>query len=292
MGLPDELVELPLTDLVEPWILLRPVDKSLVEYLEMRDSIEAHGILNSITVRPCKRLNGKFEIIDGMYRFTCAKEIDLPTLPVIIKHGLSDEVVLSIQLQANAIKPETKPCEFATQLRRLQQAFPDISMRKLSAMVCKSPQWVRRTLGLLRLNKPVQKMVDRGEISSQNAFWLSRIPPRLRMEYIDQAKTLTGKVFAPIAASVVKQYKEAVRQGKLDAFFTEEFEPQPYLRSLTEVTAESESPIEGPLVVATENCKTPIDGWRAALKWMMHLDSESVVQQEAKARAKARKNWS
>ena len=288
---PDELRELSITDLVEPWVLLRPVDHNSVEYLEMRDSLEANGFLNSISVRPCKRHEGKFEIIDGMYRFTCAREIDLVTIPVIIKYGVADELALSLQLQANAVRPETKPCEFAKQLRRLQKIYPDITMRGLSAMVCKSPEWVRRTLGLLNLNPVMQRMVNRGEICSQNAYMLSKIPPRLRSDYIDQAKTLPAVAFYPIAASVVKQFKEAVRQGKLDAFFTDDFEPQYYLRSLKDVTAEYQTQLEGPLLVTTENCKTPMDGWRAALKWMLHLDPASVAQQEEKARAKVRKHW-
>lgn len=287
----DELRQIPIEQLVEPWILLRPVDCNSLEYLEMKDSLEKRGFLNSISARPCKRRQGMFEIIDGMYRWTCAKEIRLASMPTIIKYNVTDTDVLSLQIQANAVRPETLPCDFARQLKRLQRANPGITMAGMSAMVCKSPGWIRATMDLLELSPDQQKMVDRGEICLQNAYMLVKIPSRFRIEYIDQAKTLTSLVFSPIAASVVKQFKEAVRQGKLDAFFTEDFEPQPYLRSIKDVAKEHQSQLEGPLIVSAEKCKTPMDGWMAALKWIMHLDRESVEDQEIAARSKVRKHF-
>ena len=77
----------------------------------------------------------------------------------------------------------------------------------------------------------------------------------------------------------------------MDAFFTEEFEPQPYLRSLKEIQNESHSHIAAALMITSENCTTVIDGWNAALKWMMHLDRRSVEEQERSFREKVRKSW-
>jgi hypothetical protein len=90
---------------------------------------------------------------------------------------------------------------------------------------------------------------------------------------------------------VVKQFKEAVRQGKLDAFYTDDFEPQPHLRKLKVIKEEFQTQTEGPLIVASEDCKTPMDGWIAALQWAMHLDRQSVKDQEEAARSRARSQW-
>lgn len=287
----DEIRELPIDQLVEPWILLRPVNRHSVECLEMKDSIESKGFLNSISVRLCKRRPDKFEVIDGMYRWTCAKDIGLETVPAIIKHNVTDEDVLSLQIQANAVRPETRPCDFARQMKRIRKAHPGITLAELAVMVSKNPTWVSNQMGLLDLAPRHQKMVDRGEICLQNAYMLAKIPPRLRANYIEQAKTMPASNFTPLAASVIKQFKEAVRQGKLDAFFTEEFEPQPHLRALTVIQEEFQSQTEGPLIIAAEDCRTPLDGWIAALQWAMHLDRQSVKDQETAARAKARKQW-
>ncbi len=287
----DELRDLPVEQLVEPWILLRPVCRHSVEFLEMKDSIEAGGFLNSISVRPCKRRPGLFEIIDGMYRWTCAQQLCLETMPAIIKHGVTDDEVLALQIQANAVRPETKPCEFAQQLKRIQRANPGITLAKLAVMVSKRPTWISERLGLLNLSKDHQKMVDRGEICLRSAYMLAKIPPRFRKQYTDNAKTMPGKEFCALAAGVIKQFREAIRQGRLDTFFMDEFEPQPHLRTLRTLQEERQNHLAGPIIVAAEDCKTPLDGWNAALQWVMHLDQQSVKEQEQAARDKARKQW-
>ena len=285
----DDLRELPISQLVPPWILLRPVDQHSVEYEELRDSLRAQGFLNSIAVRPCKRRPGFFEIIDGMYRWTCAKDIGRETVPAIIKHDVTDDKVLSLQLQANAVRPETSPCDFARQLRRIQKANDGITISALSVMISKAPGWISQQLGLLKLEVAHQKMVDRGEICLQNAYMLVKIPLLVRKEHVDQAKTMKSTVFSALVAGVVKQYQEAVRQGKLDAFYTNEFEPQPHLRALKVIQEEHHIQLHGPMIVTVEECKTPLDGFYSGLKWMMHLDRESVSDQERAARLKARK---
>jgi len=287
----DQIQSIPTEKLTEPWVLLRPVLTDSVEYLEMRDSLRERGFLNSISVRPSTRQPECFEIIDGMWRTACAKELHFETVPCIIKYHVTDEDVLTLQVQAQAIRPETKPVEYARQLQRIQKARPGITLGQLASLVNKNPGWVGKQVGLLSLPHSTQKAVDRGEISLANAYMLGKLPPRLRSDYIKQAKLLPTGKFAPIVASVVKQYKEAVRQGKLDAFFTDDFTPQAYLRSLKDITAESQTQAEGPLRVTVANCKTPLDGWNAALQWMMHLDEKSVEEQETAARAKVRKRW-
>jgi hypothetical protein len=99
------------------------------------------------------------------------------------------------------------------------------------------------------------------------------------------------RAFSALTAAVVKQFKEAVKKGKLDAFFQDDFKAQPYLKSLKDILAEVDTLSEGNLLVVTENCKTPLDGWIAALKWAMNTDTRGVAHQEHVARAKARKTW-
>ena len=287
----DQVTELPTDQLTDPWVLLRPVLKGSVEFLEMKESIAEKGFLNSISVRPSTRRPGYYEVIDGMWRATCARELVLPAIPCIIKHNITDEDVLALQVQANAIRPETKPVEFANQLRRIQKARPGITLAGLASLVNKNPRWVSQQLGLLHLDYRTQKSVDRGEIPLANAYMLAKIPPRLRPDYVDQSKTMSAKDFNPLAAGVIKQFREAVRQGKLDAFFTDEFEAQAYLRPLKDVEAEARARTEAPLVLTAAECQTPLDGWKAALRWVMHLDPRSVEEQEKAARARARQRW-
>ena len=56
---PDEFRLIPLDQIIEPWVVLRVVNRESVEYLELRDSIGRQGLLNSICVRPSPRRPGK-----------------------------------------------------------------------------------------------------------------------------------------------------------------------------------------------------------------------------------------
>ena len=83
----DKAADIPIDSIIEPRTVLRLVDKDSVEYLELRDSIEAEGFWNSIAVRPAKD-EGNYEIIDGLYRHTCARELGLKSIPCIIKYDV------------------------------------------------------------------------------------------------------------------------------------------------------------------------------------------------------------
>ncbi len=282
------LKTIPLNKLTDPWMLLRPVLKDSTDYLELKTSMDENGLINSIAVRPSPRKTGFYEVIDGMWRTTAARELGFKSIPCIIKNATNEDV-LTLQIQANAIRPETKPVEFAKQLRRIQKAHDGITLRQLSSMVNKNTLWVQLQLGLLRLSKEIQKSIDRGEISLGNAYMLVKIPPRLRSEYIDNAKTMKPPAFKALAASVIKYFQEAIRQGKLDAFFTDDFKAQPYLKPLKEIQAEADTKTEAALIIATELCKTPLDGWIAALHWAMHIDKGGQEEQEIAACKRAHK---
>lgn len=285
----DRTADITIDHIVEPYTMLRLIDKGSVEYLEMRDSIAAEGFWNSISVRPAKE-KGKYEIIDGLYRYSCARELGLESMPCIIKHNVSDDAVLAAQIQANAIRPETKPVEFARQMKRMLTRRPEMTFDELAHMVHKSPGWVRGTLGLLRLIGEARKTVDRGEIPVHSAYMLAKIPPRLQNNYLDRARAMPSREFRALAASVIKQYAEAVKQGKMEAFWCSDFSPQAHLRSLTEIKQEIDRQDLGALLVTVEQCKTPVDGFYAALRWAMHLDRQSVEDQERAARARSRQS--
>lgn len=275
--------DIPITEIVEPHLVLRLVNRESVEYLELRDSIAAKGFINSICVRPSVRVNGKYEVVDGLYRFNCALDLRLASVPCIVKYNLTDQDVLALQVQANAIRPETTATEFARQLQKIMSHEPDMTMARLANIVHKSPKWVRDTLNLLDLSGEMQKSVDRGEMPLENAYRLAKIPRTYRKDFLDSARTLTAKEFRVVAANFIKRFTEAVRQGKLEALYTADFEPHPFLRSLRDVQDEYVNRRAGALTVAAANCRTPLDGWYLALEWALHLDPNSIEQQKQAA---------
>ena len=269
--------EIPLSQIVPPRIALRPVRTNSIEFLELLESIKDVGLMNSICVRP---VGDKFEIIEGAWRFTAAQQAHLETLPAIIKEGLTDHEVLALQISANAIRPETKPCEFAAQLWRISKVVEGMTVPKLASMVNKSTYWVREQFRLIHLSKEIRLAIDRGEIKVRNAYQLARAPVRLREELVDAAKVLSAREFAKVVAEAKKRFLESVQQGQMEEYYCEEFHPVAHLRALKEIQREYETGVDAPTFLAISNCKTFPDAWKAALQWVLHLDKISLKQQE------------
>lgn len=276
----DEIKHVPLANLRPPRVLLRPVHKRSVAYLEMRRTIrDGNGPMNSICVRPTDEPD-VYEIIDGLYRFTCCEELRHETIPCVIKTGMTDEQVLALQIQANAIRPETTPVEFARQLKRIQAALPEITASEMCGMVGKSVKWIKQQLSLLDLCEKVQQAVDRDEMPLLNAYMLAKIPQSMQPDFLQAAKDTPPGPFKAMAVGVIRQVMEAMKQGKLERWFVKEFKPQPFLKSLKVILKELEAGQVGTKTVLKAGCKTPLEGWRKALEWAASLDAESVEKQQ------------
>jgi len=275
----DDFRLIPLAEIVEPWMILRVVNRGSVEYLELRDSLGAVGFLNSICVRPCKRKPRKVEVVDGLYRFTAAKDLDLPAAPCIVKYNLTNEDVLAAQIQANALRPETTPVEYARQIKKIMEATPGMRMAELCGRLHKNPEWIAHQLLLLALSKRLQLAVERGEIPLLSAYALARVPPTRQMQFEEQAKTMTVAEFVPMVNAFVKHFKEGVKKGKMDAFLLEDFKPHPHMRLIRDVLAEYDDHQLGALYLTGAQCTTPISAWYLALQWVLHLDAASVAEQ-------------
>lgn len=288
-GVNAELRWIPPDQLVDPPVVLRLVNRGSLAYLELRDSIAEWGVLTSVLVRPSARFPGKFDVADGLYRVNCARDVGTPKVPALVQ-DLTDAQLLTLQIQANALRPETTPVEYARQIKRIIDSRPEgLREYELVSIIHKSPLWISHVLGLLDLKKEYQTAVDRGEIPLGCAYELARVPYKFQDQFFDNARTMTVSEFQATIRAFLKQMEEAIRQGKLDAFYTAEFKPQPYMRPLKELQAEHKSPSVSALVLAAEKCTTLLDAWSAALAWVMHLDHTSIENQRQAVMNRQRK---
>jgi ParB family chromosome partitioning protein len=154
-----------------------------VAYLELRDSVADRGMLNPILVRSSTRFPDHYDVADGLYRTAAARDTGRSPMPCLVK-DLTDDDLLAIQIQANALRPETTPTEYATQIKRIMASIdarraaegrPPISIAEVSnGILHKNPKWVKETLGLLDLRKDFQAAVDRGEVPLGSAYEWAR----------------------------------------------------------------------------------------------------------------------
>jgi ParB/RepB/Spo0J family partition protein len=242
----------------------------------MVDSIKDNGLWQPVLVRP---VGGEYEIVEGNWRFNCCKQLHMDRIPCIIRK-MSDAEVLVAQLQCNGIRPETTPVEFAVRLEQLLKHTPDMTIPKLALLIRKSPTWVRRILRLRTLRPRYGKMVARGEIPVESAVILARLARHLQDSYIEQARTLPASEFVPLARAELKMYREASQRRFIDGHKVNQPDPTPYLRKFLEVRSEYEKLHAVGTVLHLTEAETPVDGWRACLEWILHLDPESVEDQK------------
>ena len=117
---------------------------------------------------------------DGLYRVNAARDAGRSPVPAGVKELTGDDL-LAIQIQANALRPETTAMDYARQIKRIMEARPEATMAEISSRILnKSPGWVGETLGLLKLKKEYQTAVDLGEMPLGSAYELARIPYKLQ----------------------------------------------------------------------------------------------------------------
>jgi ParB family chromosome partitioning protein len=259
------------------------VKRTSVDYLELLDSVENYGILNSITVRPHPTKKGKYEVVDGLHRYSVAVDLELETVPCIVK-DFTDVAVLAAQIATQSIRPVTKPIEFARHLRALQSLIPDCRLADLSQLVNKRPSWVKNQLGLLNLDEKYQLMVERGEMPLRTAYMLARLPVKLQHQFAKLSDSIPPVEFKQAVEREIKRMLVDSQTRRLSNLFLDEFEPVPHMRKLKEILDEVDTlkiceATTGPLQLLT-----PKHGWIAALKWVLHLDPDAVAQQRKKAR--------
>lgn len=275
---------IPIGMIDEPRFILRPVLRQSKEYLELRSSIEQYGLLTSVLVRP---KGDRYELVGGRWRWTACMELRRESMPCIVR-GMNDDEAIALQLQENAVRFETKPVEYANQLKRLLDRSPGMTEARLAKLVSKHPNWIKDRLGLMKLDKPIQLLIDRGEMPVGNAVMLAKIPQQWRLEQVDNACHMATAEFKSLAGAIVKQYMECVRQGKLDARFKTAFKPVAYARKPKEVQAELDDPQIGATLIVSENCKSFLDAYQLGLRWGYHLDRESIESLRRQAEREGR----
>lgn len=282
----SHLLFITLPELIDPRRPLRLVNKNSVEYRELVDSVLRDGILQPLLVRPAPE--GKYEVVEGAHRLEAAREATLLEVPCLVK-PLTDEQVAILQLKANALRPETRAADYA---KRLQEIIDGgtTTLAELAGQINKSPQWIRKMMKLTKLIPAARTMVNRGEITIGNGKKLAMLPRGLQEKFIEQAVVLSNEEFSELVRVHLKAYREMIKKGRIDNTLLRIAEPMPHLRSMSQIRQEAEDWRQAGMQIEHQKCETALDGWKACLRWLLHLDPISLREHELKAsKAKAEK---
>lgn len=186
---------------------------------ELAESIEQHGVLQPLVVRPLT--NGGYQLVAGERRWRAARIAGLTEVPVVIKK-LTDEEVIEIAMIENLQREDLNPLEEALGYRYMMDEL-NITQEQAAEKVGKSRPTVANAIRLLRLPDEVQEMVKNNLISPGHARALLGFE---NQELIIQAAKRIVKEDLSVreVETLVKNSQKAPKvpkQQKRDKFFSE-----------------------------------------------------------------------
>jgi ParB family chromosome partitioning protein len=136
------------------------IDTDGEAFLELKASIERHGILQPILVGPADS-DGKHRLIAGERRFTAAGEAGLDEIPALERDPNGEEALLA--LVENVQREDLSPVEEANALDRMRNDFGMTQVEAAKALG-KSERWARERLRLVDLPEKTKERFDEGAI--------------------------------------------------------------------------------------------------------------------------------
>jgi ParB family chromosome partitioning protein len=131
------------------------------ELAELTASVQQHGVLTPILVRPTGA--GSFELVAGERRFRAATAAGLSEIPAVVR-ALDDRSSLAIALIENLQREDLNPIETARAYKRLQDEF-GLSQTEVAKEVGKPQPTVANALRLLGLPPSIQDSIASRQIS-------------------------------------------------------------------------------------------------------------------------------
>ncbi len=155
-----------------------------VDLNELATSIKNQGLIQPIVVRKTK--DDQYEIIAGERRWRASQLAGLHDVECVVK-DLQDTEVLEAALIENIQREDLNVIEEANAYRGLIQ-LKNITNETLAKKIGKSSSHVSNILRLLELEKTIQEMVIKGDLSMGHARALIGVP-----DAVEKAKEIIKK---------------------------------------------------------------------------------------------------
>ena len=187
---------------------------------ELAESIEQHGVLQPLLVRPIP--SGEYQLVAGERRWRACRMAGLNKVPVVIKE-LTDTETMEIAIIENLQREDLNPIEEAEGLQALIDKC-GYTQEEVAASVGKSRPAIANSLRLLRLPQEVRDMTKNGEISAGHARALLAFDNDAMM--LEAAKNIVSKKMTVRDVERLAKIKETNeprrrRTRRRDSFYDE-----------------------------------------------------------------------
>lgn len=139
---------------------------------ELADSIQKHGLIQPILVRPMD--DGSYRIVAGERRWRASRLAGLEKVPVVIKE-MSDNEAAELALIENLQREDLNPIEEAEGYRVLMETY-SMTQEQVAVRVGKSRPAIANALRLLGLTEAEKDALSKSEITSGHARALLSFP--------------------------------------------------------------------------------------------------------------------
>ncbi len=128
---------------------------------ELARSIRSSGIIQPLILRPH---GARYQLIAGERRWRAAQRAGLPRVPAIVR-DVSEPQALEITLVENIQREDLNAIEQARAFERLITQF-QLTQENVAERTGKDRTTVANALRLLKLEKPLQDLIEEGRISA------------------------------------------------------------------------------------------------------------------------------
>lgn len=146
---------------------------------ELARSIETHGIIQPIMVRP----SGEgYEIVAGERRWRAARRASLKQVPCIVRE-FSEEQNMLVSIIENMQREDLNPMEEAEALNQMITRY-GLTQDEVSKSVGKSRPYITNALRLLKLPPGIQEMVVQGDLTNGHARAIAGVKEETKQLHI------------------------------------------------------------------------------------------------------------
>ncbi len=134
---------------------------------ELAASIQKHGVMQPIVIRPVDDSAVPYEIIAGERRWRAAQIAGLTEIPAIVR-DLTDQVAIALALIENIQRQDLNPIDQALALQRFHEEF-GLSHQEIAETVGKARTTVSNLLRLLSLADEIKDLMQQGALDMGHA---------------------------------------------------------------------------------------------------------------------------
>jgi len=167
---------------------------------ELAASIEKHGVMQPIVIRPVDDEKRPYEIIAGERRWRAAQLAGLTEVPAIVR-DLNDQVAIALALIENIQRQDLNPIDQAIALQRFHDEF-GLSHQEIAETVGKARTTVSNLLRLLSLAEPVKDFMQQGLLDMGHARAI------LTLKSKDQLKAADTVIEKSLSVRQTEQLRE------------------------------------------------------------------------------------